>query len=131
MYVFLIYLFVVYCQNGEQQRWSTSLVETGQVPASSARKLCPFTQVRVLWEVVCQHRQRQSAECLANSVWSQHLSGEHNALHSDILSNILVKELYLYSVRGLFCTLRILLRFSWKSIRRSSVVNLLGIQSFD
>ena len=63
------------CQNGEQQRGGAASLQARQIPASLARQLRAFSQVRLLWKVVRQHRQRQPAERLAHAVRCQHISG--------------------------------------------------------
>jgi len=55
-------------QNGKQQRRSFASLQAGQISTSPARQLRAVAQVRLLRQVVRQHRQGQSAERLAHAV---------------------------------------------------------------
>ncbi|XP_044300822.1 transducin-like enhancer protein 3 isoform X9 [Varanus komodoensis] len=62
--------------HGEQQRGGAAPQQGRQVPAAPARELRPLAQVRLLREVVRQHREGQSAQRLEDPVRSKHLPVE-------------------------------------------------------
>ena len=62
-------------QNGEQQRGGAASQQARQIPAASSRELRPVIKVRLLWQVVRQHRQGQPAQRLEDPLWCKHIPG--------------------------------------------------------
>nr|XP_054361022.1 transducin-like enhancer protein 2 isoform X3 [Mirounga angustirostris] len=71
-------------RHGEQQRGGATCPQAREVPAAPSRELCARPQIRLLRALVCEHWERQPAQRLEDTVWSQHFPVQGIILRAEL-----------------------------------------------